>query len=140
MSFPAEPLAAARAEIERLHAFIEGWFRGELAEDRFAEGFANRLHTAFENIQPSGRVLSRGELLDPIRAARGANPEFRIEIEDVRLLGAYRDARLIHATYIESQFGARNTTPADNRRRSTVLFEQPVNRLVWRHLQETALP
>lgn len=140
MSFPANPLAAARAEIERLHAFIEGWFRGDPAADRFAEGFANRLHTGFENIQPSGRVLTRGALLDPIRSARGTNPDFRIEIEDVRLLGAYPDARLVHATYVEAQFGARNTTPSDNRRRSTVLFEQPFNRLIWRHLQETALP
>jgi hypothetical protein len=43
-------------------------------------------------------------------------------------------------TYVEDQSGARNTTPADNLRRSTVLFERMAVRLVWRHLHETAIP
>jgi hypothetical protein len=135
----ADPARAARIEIERLHAFIEGWFRGTMPKDRFADGFANWLHTGFENIQPSGKVLSRADLLDPIRDAHGANPDFGITIREVRLLGAWPEARLIHASYIEAQTGARNSAP-DNDRRSTVLFEVPVQRMIWRHLQETHLP
>lgn len=133
------PAQAARAEIERLHAFIESWFRGTMPKDTFAEGFANRLHTGFENIQPSGDVLSRADLLDPIRDAHGANRDFRIEIRDVRLLGVWPETNLLQATYIESQSGARNSD-ARNDRRSTVLFEAPLGRLIWRHLQETAVP
>ena len=133
------PAQAARAEIERLHAFIEGWFRGTMPLDTYAQGFANRLHAGFENIQPSGKVLTRAELLDPIREAHGANPAFRIEIRDVRLLGAWPEVNLIHASYVEVQSGARNSADR-NDRRSTVMFEAPLGRLIWRHIQETDLP
>ena len=126
----------AAAEIIRLHVFISGWFRGEIAEDRFEPEFAGALHTAFENIQPSGAVLGRAGLLDPIRAAHGTNPDFRIAIEAPRVIAQYPG--LILATYVEFQTGARNSAP-ENRRRSTVLFETR-ERLVWRHLQETGLP
>lgn len=134
-----DPARAARAEVERLHAFIEGWFRGTMPKDTFATGFANRLHAGFENIQPSGKVLSRADLLDPIREAHGSNPEFRIEIRELRLLGAWPEAKILQATYVEAQFGARNSDPR-NDRRSTVLFEAPLGRLIWRNLQETAVP
>jgi hypothetical protein len=50
------------------------------------------------------------------------------------------EAGLVLATYVEAQSGARNTTPADNLRHSTVLFERTGDRLVWRHLHETAVP
>ncbi|MEM1130986.1 MAG: DUF4440 domain-containing protein [Pseudomonadota bacterium] len=127
----------ATDEIVRLHRFIEGWFQGGIPEDRFDPDFADALHPDFENIQPSGKVLPRSALLDPIRAAKGANPDFRITIEEPRLLGTWPAAGLILATYVEHQTGARNSAP-DNRRRSTVLFETGP-RLMWRHLQETGL-
>ena len=126
----------AIAEIIRLHDVISGWFRGEITTDRFDPEFADALHPAFENIQPSGAVLGRAELLEPIRAAHGANPDFRITIEHPRVIA--RLSGLILATYVEYQTGARNSAPR-NRRRSTVLFETG-DRLLWRHLQETGLP
>ncbi|MEM7056743.1 MAG: hypothetical protein AAF557_04085 [Pseudomonadota bacterium] len=128
-----DPLKQATDEIIRLHRFIDGWFRGETTEDRFQPDFADALHPQFENIQPSGQVLTGADLLDPIRTAHGANPEFRITIEEPRLLGTWPS--LILAGYVEHQTGARNSA-ADNRRRSTALFETG-DRLIWRHLQET---
>ena len=132
----ADPFTTATAEIVRLHDVIEGWFNGRLAQDRFEPDFADALHPEFENIQPSGLVSSRDEILGAIRAAHGANPDFRITIEQPRLLAVYPG--LILAGYIEAQTGARNSPP-ENRRRSTVLFETG-DRLIWRYLQETALP
>lgn len=123
-------------EIIRLHDVIAGWFRGELDRTRFEPEFADALHPAFENIQPSGAVLTRDALLEPIRAAHGANMAFRISIEAPRVLQTWPG--LILASYVEFQQGARNSQP-ENRRRSTVLFETG-DRLLWRHLQETALP
>lgn len=130
-----DPFTRAETEIVRMHDVIAGWFRGELAKDRFEPEFADVLHPAFENIQPSGEVLSKTALLEPIRAAHGRNPDFRIEIEAPRLIATWPG--LILATYVEVQSGARNSAP-ENRRRSTVLFETG-SRMTWRHLQETGL-
>ncbi len=134
---PQNRTKRAIAEIVRLHDFIAGWFRGDLAPETFEPDFADALHDAFENIQPSGVVLSKAELMDPIRSAHGANPDFRITIESPRRIAEYPDQ--IVMTYVEFQQGARNSTP-QNRRGSTVLFETSGDRLIWRHLQETGLP
>lgn len=128
---------AAIVEIERLHAFISGWFRGEYAAEAFDSGFTAALHAEFVNIQPSGKVLSRDQLLEPIRSANGANPEFRITIEQPKIVAEYPGC--VVATYVEYQQGARNSAP-QNRRRSTAVFETTGERLIWRHLQETAIP
>lgn len=125
----------AHDEVVRLHQVIDGWFRGDISPDRFDPEFADALHPDLENIQPSGAVLTKADLLGPIRAAHGANPDFRITIEEPRLLGVWPG--LILATYVELQQGARQSA-AENRRRSTVLFETG-DRLLWRHLQETGL-
>ena len=133
-------LNEVRNEIVRLHDFFTGWFTGALPEDAFEEGVAARLHPDFENVQPAGKALSREVLLNGLRAAHGSNPEFRIEIRDTRTLGDWPDCGLILASYVEVQFGALNSTPADNLRRSTVFFERGANRLIWRHVHETSLP
>lgn len=135
----SDPSRAARDEIQRLNTFIESWFRGMEPKESFDEEFSERLHDKLEIVQPSGTVLTRIDLLDAIRPAHGMNPNFKIVVRDVRLLRAWPDANLIHATYVESQFGARNSAPR-NDRRSTALFEVKDGRLIWRHLQETGTP
>lgn len=130
--------ASVRAEVDRLHAFLEGWFRGLLRKEKFDELFADRLHESFESVQPSGDVLSRDALISLIHSGFGANGDFRISITNVRVLGSWPKFNLVHATYVESQHGARNSAPR-NDRRSTVLFQVINGRLVWRHIQETNL-
>ncbi len=136
-------LELAIAEIEGLHAFISQWFRGELerTSEIYERGFTERLSDNLVNIQPSGQVLTRADLLDPIEAAHGANPDFRISISDVTLRHVSKDQTLIQATYVEHQTGARNSTPPDNDRISTVLFSRDphTDRLTWQHLHETAV-
>jgi hypothetical protein len=137
-------LDEVRAEVERLHDFIAGWFQGTAsqadAQTDFESQFTARLHPEFENVQPSGRVLSRENLLKALSGARGSNPDFRIEVRDTRILGHWPDCGLILAGYVEAQFGAHNTTPPDNLRRSTVVFERSSTGLIWRHIHETAMP
>jgi hypothetical protein len=133
--------AQVRAEIEALHDFLTGWFSGALPEgdEAFARGLADHLQPDFEIVLPSGTVHDRDGLLTPIRQAWGTNPGFSTTVRDVRVLGEWPAAGLVLAAYVEVQTGARNTTPADNLRRSTVLFERRAGRLLWRHLHETAL-
>ncbi len=140
----ADLLGEVRAEIEVLHAFFTGWFNGTLPEsgEVFAQGLADHFHPDFEIVLPSGTVHDRDGILTPVRQAWGTNPEFRTGTRNVRVLGEWRPgesgAGLVLATYVEAQSGARNTTPADNLRHATVLFERLAGRLVWRHLHETA--
>ena len=127
---------AAHAEVVRLHDFLGAWFRGELDANRLGPDFADVLHPDFENVQPAGVVLDRAAIVDAIREGHGANPDFRIVIEDPRLLGTWPG--LILFQYVEYQTGARASAP-ENRRRSTVVFEGG-ERLVWRYLTEVGLP
>ena len=128
-----------RDEIEGLHAFIAAWFRGDVAQDDglFDAEFTRRLDPALINIQPSGQVLTRQDLLNGIRAGHGGNPDFRIEIEDVSL--RFSEDDLARVTYVEFQRGAKNTVPADNRRVSSVLFGgvKEGGSLTWLHIHET---
>ena len=132
-------LAEVRAEVEALHDFFTAWFGGALPEsdEVFTDGLADHFHPDFEIVLPSGTVHDRDGILTPIRQAWGANPGFRAVVRDVRVLGEWPGAGLVLAAYVEAQTGARNTTPADNLRHSTVLFERVAGRLVWRHVHET---
>jgi len=133
-------LDEVHAEIVRLHDFFTGWFTGTLPKDAFEDGISACLHATFENVQPAGKTLTRDVLLTGLRAAHGVNPDFRIEIRETRILGVWPECGLILAGYVEAQFGARNTTPADNLRRSTALFKRSGALLVWRYVHETAIP
>lgn len=130
-----------RLEIETLHDFIAAWFRGDVEQSDvvFDNGLGSRLDGGLINIQPSGEVLSRLQLVDGIRAGYGRNREFRIEISDVVVRWADKDRALV--TYVEFQQGARNTVPADNARISSVLFCADAgggDALRWMHIHETA--
>ena len=133
-----------KQEIEAVHDFLAAWFRGELepTDAVYGAGLADRLASDFVNIQPAGTLLTRSQLLEPIKAAFGANPDFRISIADVAVRYADMAAGLVLATYVEHQDGARNTTPPANTRISTVLFrvDAPAGPLTWLHIHETAVP
>ena len=141
-----ELLGEVRAEIEALHDFFTAWFNGTLPAtgEVFAHGLADHFHPDFEIVLPSGTVHDLDGILTPVRQAWGTNPGFRTGIRDVRVVGEWPQgesgAELVLATYVEAQSGARNTSPPDILRYSTVLFERRAERLVWRHLHETAIP
>ena len=125
----------AHREVVRLHDFLGAWYRGELDRDRLLPDFSDALHADFENVQPASNILSKAEIVAAIGAAHGNNPDFRIEIEEPRLLAEW--SGLILFQYVEYQTGARNSA-VENRRRSTVLFERG-ERLIWRYLTEVGM-
>jgi len=133
------------AEIEALHILFTTWFNGTVSEtvDEFTGNLTSHFHPDFEIILPSGTAMQLDTLLATIVRARGSNPDFPIEIHDVRVLGEWPQdesgSGLIMAGYVEAQFGARNSIPPENLRISTVLFERTAGRLLWRHVHETAL-
>ena len=132
-----------RREIETVHAFISAWFRGDVGQSKaaFDEQLADRLTPSFVNIQPSGQVLTRADLLASLYDGHGTNPNFTISIADSTVRYRADAGRLVMATYREHQKGAKNTDPPDNVRISTVLFEMSDGdgRPTWLHIHETGV-
>jgi len=123
----------AAREIVALHEFFVAWFRPGPAPDfRVCE---DAFHPDFQMVTPDGRLLARTEIIQGIRAARGAlAPSLTIDVLDIRTLWQEADAALL--TYIEQQYREGRTT----RRRSSALLLRAVSAprgILWRHLQET---
>ena len=136
----ADDRERAEAEILDLHVFFEGWIAGILPNDdeTYRSLFLEHLDEGFTMIQPSGGVADRGELVTGMRGAHGANPGFRIAITDVAVQMRVGDALVV--MYTEWQKGAMASKTANNGRRSTVVFRDEGDRLIWSHLHETWLP
>jgi len=138
----SDDLAAARAEIEAFHVFLEGWFTGTWpSDDAGYATLADSLREDFSMITPAGLHRSRQQLLGGFRPGHGTNPDFRIEIRAVEHIESNVDSVLVR--YQEWQWGAINSTPPDNARWGTVLFARDAARphgLRWKWLHETSLP
>lgn len=123
-------------EVRELHRFFQNWYRGELDENAF-QRFSGVVGEGFEIILPDASVLTREKILDAVRSQKGADPEAKLWIENVRLM--HSDAQFLVATYEEWQ----GPDGEDARGRiSTVVFTRDgamPNGLVWRHVHETWL-
>ena len=128
-----QPEYAVAVEIERMHQFVAGWFRGEYEQAAFTQGFEDALHRDFERITPSGLVVDRDAQIEMLANANGTSPFFRIATSDIRLIASYPD--LLVAGCIEKQSGARNSEQV-NLRRVTILLT-PGPRLRWLRVHET---
>lgn len=125
-------------EITAVHVFFESWFNGRVpnSDEVFHKGFTEHLGDRFLIIVPGGDVLGAENIAAAIRSGHGSNPDFRIQIRKVEV--RLHTDLLIVATYEEWQRNARNSTPANNGRVATVVFEC-ADHLRWCHLQETWL-
>ena len=125
-------------EIEALHEFFVGWFPGVLPESSFEPEFLNRFAPELVFIPPAGTLLGLSDLASSVRAGFATNPDFRVQIRNVRVHREI-DGHVL-ATYEEWQRNARASTPPDNGRLATVLFRETGERLEWLHIHETWLP
>lgn len=137
-------LQEIEAEIRDLHRAIAAWFNGtvEGSDAEFDRLFRSRIDPDLINVQPAGHALTADDLLEPMRQSHGANPDFRIRIDNVRMIdGSDTADGPFLVLYEEYQSGARNS-PDENGRVSTALFRRDPNggRLIWRHIHETWLP
>ena len=124
-------------EIDELHEFFVGWFSGAIAEPQFNDAFLSRFCEDVVFIPPAGVQLGLTDLISWIKTAHGSNTDFRIAIRNVKVHCVMPTHVL--ATYEEWQRNAINSTPPDNGRIATVLFERGEG-LRWRHIHETWLP
>ena len=129
--------AIVREEVEALHRFFVGWFSGSVPMDSFDREFLSRFDSQFLLVPPAGELLSLGNLESGVRKAYGSNPDFRIEIRNVKLRRVLSNEVL--ATYEEWQRNALASKPRDNARIATVLFQKK-EPLRWLHIHETWMP
>ncbi len=127
----------ARAEIEALHEFFVGWFSGALPKSAFEISFRRRFAENLLFIPPAGFQFGLSELSASVERAHGSNPAFRIAIRNVKVHLVFPDHIL--ATYEEWQRNALASTPPNNGRVATVVFER-AECLRWLHIHETWMP
>ena len=122
-----------------MHRFFVAWFGGFCADEQgwFQHELLQRLDEQFILVPPAGKLLSRDELTGSIKAAYNSNPDFRIAIRNLRIRRTWD--RYLLATYEEWQRNARASSPPDNGRVATVLFEVD-DGFKWLHVHETWLP
>ncbi len=123
---------ACAQEIAALHAAFQAWLGLP------AGGQMTRFDAAFEPgfhlITPEGKLLDRAAVLEFLSAGCGTRGrDFRIEVEDVRLLHAAPPFALMH--YIERQWLFGDETA----RRSTALMRLGPEGPRWLHVQETRI-
>lgn len=127
-----------KEEIEALHEFFVGWFSGRLPKDVFETQFLVRFDPDLLLIPPGGVLLSLDTFASGVESAHATNPDFRIAIRNVTVRRVFRNTVL--ATYEEWQRNALASTPPDNGRLASVLFDDEGDRLRWLHIHETSLP
>ncbi len=133
----ADCLARVKNEVEDLHQFFVDWFAGSLSEDVFEDQFVKRFSKDFIIIPPAGGLLDLSQISNAIRSGYASNTDFRIQIRNVQIqreMGGY-----LVVTYEEWQKNALATTPANNGRIATAIFEYNET-LRWCHIHETSLP
>lgn len=117
------------SEVERLHDFFQGWFRGDLAGDDFA-GCEAALAPGFAIVTPGGDLVRRDELLAALRRHHGKEPrDFAIETVG-RQCHQVNDVHLV--TYEERQSGPRSTI-----RLSTAAITAGDDGFLWHSVHET---
>ncbi len=127
-------------EITRLHDYFTNWFAGKTDGDSrsFDKYVRNHLAPEFVNIQPSGKMSNRDELLQQIQAGYGRNRAFCIRVGKVQIHQKLPgDIYLV--TYEEYQRGAQNSRP-ENARLSTALLRLVGDGFEWLWVHETWLP
>ena len=126
-----------REEVERVHDFFVEWFNGTAAKGELETMLIPRLDKEMFYLTPDGTEFTHDDLIGMFRETHETNPEFRIDIRDVRILREYGDHLLV--TYTEWQKGARSSNKPDNARMTTLLLRKG-EPFQWLHVHETWLP
>jgi len=126
--------AAARHEIEALHAFFVAWFTGTggAPDFRMCEG---AFSAGFEMVAPDGRRHGRAGVVQRLQQALGSvQGKFEITILNPRRIWSQGDA--IAMTYVERQLRGNETT---RRRSIALLTREPAapRGMYWQSLAET---
>ncbi|QCA06303.1 DUF4440 domain-containing protein [Pantoea vagans] len=123
-------------EVLDTHELIKEWLGNETAKDEVCEDLLARFSPAYSMVTTGGGLLDFTTLNSFFRTQRGARPGLAIEISDMRVIAECDTGATV--VYKELQ---QLPDQSPTLRFSTVVFEsKPNGKIIWRHLQETALP
>lgn len=109
-------------EVVDAHVDIERWLSGR-AEHGLLPALLERFSPHFSMVAARGAALDRAGLDALFRQGRGQRSGLRIEIDELKQIGAWRDGAVIG--YRETQTDGEGRS---NTRRSTVVFERDAAR------------
>jgi len=123
-------------EVLDAHELIKEWLGNETAKDEVCEDLLTRFSPAYSMVTTGGGLLDFTTLNSFFRTQRGARPGLAIEISDMRVIAESDTGATV--VYKELQ---QLPDQSPTLRFSTVVFEsKPNGKIIWHHLQETALP
>lgn len=123
-------------EVLDAHQLIQKWLGNKEAKEEVCETLLARFSPAYSMVTMGGGLLDYPKVNAFFRTQRGARPGLKIGISDMRIMAASDHGATV--VYRETQ-----QLPGESPtlRFSTVVFEAKQNgRVIWRHLQETAIP
>lgn len=123
-------------EVLDAHDLIAEWLGNPQAEGEICDRLLARFSPDYSMVTLQGGQLNLSALTDFFRTQRGARPELKIEIAEMSLIAESPTGATV--SYQERQQQPENNSTL---RFSTVVFEKrDGGQIIWRHLQETALP
>jgi len=123
-------------EVLDAHELIKEWLGNETAKDEVCEDLLARFSPAYSMVTTGGGLLDFTTLNSFFRTQRGARPGLAIEISDMRVIAESDTGATV--VYKELQ---QLPDQSPTLRFSTVVLEsKPNGKIIWHHLQETALP
>lgn len=121
---------AYTTEIIEAHIAIESWLSEGKGDP---EALLSRFDSTFTMVTPGGACLDNAALNHFFLAHRGARPGLKIEVENIETVAQWSDGAAL-------RYQEKHTLPeqAETRRWSTVVFKRLGEKILWRHLHETA--
>ena len=132
-----------KTEIEDLHAGVVDWINGtcERSGEMFDNIYAGRLDKGFALVAPTGHRLSRDMVTQYIEGVHGTNPDFRIQISDVRVVSETDEMLVAHCLMWHKN--ANQSANSNLGRNLSAVFAKDSampNGLRWVFAHESALP
>ena len=119
------------AEVITAHVAIENWLnQGEGS----AEALLHRFSQEFSMIPINGMRMDHQSVSVFFREARASRPGLKIVIDNAAILAEWHDGAAVSYREIHALPGK-----AETARWSTVLFRLQEEKIIWRHLHETAI-
>lgn len=132
-------LDRVRDAIVAQHDFFTAWVAGRCAGDEttFDEG-VRRLSRQLSVIMPGGKAFTFDVFAKYMRSIYASNPKFRIKIRNVAIRHRVGDVFVVN--YEEWERDAKDSTPANNGRLSTMVLRDRGSDFDILHVHETWMP